>query len=213
MRLVVPRLYVILDAGLIHRPILEFAQQLIGVGVRILQYRDKAGTSAAMLQTSKALARTSNEAGVTFLVNDRSEVAFLAGATGVHVGQDDLSVEQARSIVGPNRWVGVSTHNREQFARAAASSADYIAIGPVFATKSKANPDPVVGIELTRKLRSMTAKPIVAIGGIHLDRAEEVLRAGANSVAVIGDILLAPDPIERARQFVQRLEAINLAGD
>lgn len=213
MRLVVPRLYVILDAGLIHRPILEFAQQLIGVGVRILQYRDKAGTSAAMLQTSKALARTSNEAGVTFLVNDRSEVAFLAGATGVHVGQDDLSVEQARSIVGPNRWVGVSTHNREQFARAAASSADYIAIGPVFATKSKANPDPVVGIELIRKLRSMTAKPIVAIGGIHLDRAEEVLRAGANSVAVIGDILLAPDPIERARQFVQRLEAINLAGD
>jgi thiamine-phosphate pyrophosphorylase len=192
---------------------LEFAQQLIGVGVRILQYRDKAGTSAAMLQTSKALARTSNEAGVTFLVNDRSEVAFLAGATGVHVGQDDLSVEQARSIVGPNRWVGVSTHNREQFARAAASSADYIAIGPVFATKSKANPDPVVGIELIRKLRSMTAKPIVAIGGIHLDRAEEVLRAGANSVAVIGDILLAPDPIERARQFVQRLEAINLAGD
>jgi len=213
MRLVMPRLYVILDAGLIHRPILEFAQQLIGAGVRILQYRDKAGTAAAMLQAAKALARASNEAGVSFFVNDRSDVAFLAGATGVHVGQDDLSVEQARSIVGPNRWVGVSTHNREQFARAASTSADYIAIGPIFATKSKANPDPVVGMDLIRELRPMTDKPIVAIGGIQFDRVEGILRAGADSVAVISDILLAPDPIERARQFVQKLEAINLSGD
>lgn len=213
MRLVMPRLYVILDAGLVHRSILKFAEQLIDAGVRLLQYRDKSGTPAAMLETSRALAQFANEAGVSFFVNDRPDIAFLANATGVHVGQDDLSVEQARAIVGPQRWVGVSTHNREQFAKAAASSADYIAIGPIFATKSKANPDPVVGVEMVRELRAITQKPIVAIGGIGLDRAEEVLRAGADSVAVISDILLAADPMERARQFVKKLEAINLAGD
>jgi thiamine-phosphate pyrophosphorylase len=213
MRLVMPRLYVILDAGLVHRSILQFAEQLIDAGVRVLQYRDKSGTPAAMLETSRAVAQFANEAGVSFFVNDRPDIAFLANATGVHVGQDDLSVEQARAIVGPERWVGVSTHNREQFAKAAASSADYIAIGPVFATKSKANPDPVVGLEMLRELRAMTQKPIVAIGGIGLGRAEEVLRAGADSVAVISDILLAADPIERARQFVQKVEAVNLAGD
>lgn len=213
MGLCLPRLYVILDAGLVHRSILEFAEQLIDAGVRVLQYRDKQGTAAAMLQTSQALARITSEAGVGFFVNDRPDIAFLANATGVHVGQDDLSVEQARAIVGPQRWVGVSTHNRDQFAKAAATSADYIAIGPIFPTTSKANPDPVVGVEMIRQLRAMTQKPIVAIGGIGLDRAEEVLRAGADSVAVISDILLAPDPKERARQFVKKLEAVNLAGD
>lgn len=213
MRLVMPRLYVILDAELVHRSILKFAEQLIDAGVRVLQYRDKSGTPAAMLETSSSLAKFANEAGVSFFVNDRPDIAFLANATGVHVGQNDLSVEQARAIVGPQRWVGVSTHNREQFAKAAASSADYIAIGPIFATKSKANPDPVVGVEMIRELRAITQKPIVAIGGVGLDRAEEVLRAGADSVAVISDILLAADPIERARQFVKKLEAINLAGN
>ncbi|HVM76015.1 MAG TPA: thiamine phosphate synthase [Candidatus Saccharimonadales bacterium] len=208
-----PRLYVILDAGLVHGSVLEFAEQLIDVGVRVLQYRDKTGTAAAMLRTSQALARMANEAGVSFFVNDRPDIAFLANATGVHVGQEDLSVEQARAIMGPQRWVGVSTHNREQFASAAASSADYIAIGPVFPTESKANPDPVVGVEMIRALRGMTQKPIVAIGGIGLDRAQEVLQAGADSVAVISDILLASDPKERARQFVRKLEAVNLAGE
>ena len=213
MRLVMPRLYVILDAGLVHGSILEIAEQLIDAGVRILQYRDKTGTAASMLRTSQTLAKTASEAGVSFFVNDRPDIAFLANATGVHVGQDDLSVEQARAIVGPERRVGVSTHNQEQFARAAATSADYIAIGPIFATKSKVNPDPVVGADLLRNLRAITDKPIVAIGGIGLDRAGEVLRAGADSVAVISDILLAEDPQERAWQFVKKLDAVNLARD
>jgi thiamine-phosphate pyrophosphorylase len=191
---------------------LEFAEQLIDAGVRVLQYRDKNGTAAAMLETSQALARITNEAGVRFFVNDRPDIAFLANATGVHVGQDDLSVAQARAIVGPQRWVGVSTHSREQFAKAVPTSADYMAIGPIFPTKSKANPDLVVGVEMIRELRAMTQKPIVAIGGIGLDRAEEVLQAGADSVAVISDILLALDPKERARQFVKKLEAVNLTG-
>jgi len=138
-------------------------------------------------------------------------VAYLSAADGVHVGQHDLSAEQARGLVGPERWVGVSTHNPEQFQAAAATSADYIAIGPVFATKSKANPDPVVGMETIRKVRTLTEKPIVAIGGIRLEHAAEVIEAGADSVAVISDILTASDPAKRAEQFLERLLAVKRA--
>jgi thiamine-phosphate pyrophosphorylase len=122
-------------------------------------------------------------------------------------------VEEARAVVGPDAWVGLSTHNVEQFEKAARTSADYIAVGPIFATTSKANPDPVVGLELIRRARRMTEKPIVAIGGITLERAAEVIEAGADSVAVISDILGAQDPSERARQFLQRLEAAKPAAN
>ena len=210
MRLVMPRLYVILDAALVHGSVLELAEQLMDVGVRLLQYRDKAGTAARVLHTSKTLATMAKGRGATFFVNDRPDIAYLAGASGVHVGQDDLSADQARAIVGPDSWVGVSTHNPEQFRNAAATSADYIAIGPIFTTTSKANPDPVVGTEMITQLRSLTEKPLVAIGGIRLEQAEAVLQAGADSVAVISDILLAANPRERARQFVKRLEAAKL---
>lgn len=210
MPLVMPRLYVILDAALVHRAVLGLAEQLIDAGVRLLQYRDKAGTAAATLETSKALAQIAYKSAATFFVNDRPDIAFLSGASGVHLGQDDLSVEQARSVVGRDHRVGVSTHNREQFITAAATSADYIAIGPIFTTTSKANPDPVVGTETISQLRALTDKPIVAIGGIRLESAEAVLQAGANSVAVISDILLARDPRERAARFVQRLDAVKL---
>jgi thiamine-phosphate pyrophosphorylase len=109
--------------------------------------------------------------------------------------------------------VGVSTHNLEQFEQAAASSADYVAIGPIFATTSKANPDPVVGTDLIRRVRSLTQKPIVAIGGIRLEHGAEVLEAGADSVAVIRDILDAAEPAKQARKFIERLEAVKLAAD
>jgi thiamine-phosphate pyrophosphorylase len=207
MRLVMPRLYVILDAGLVREPAQEIARQLVGAGVRLLQYRAKNVAAREALETAKQLADLARTEGASFFVNDRPDLAYLSGADGVHVGQDDVSVEQARTILGPDRWVGVSTHNRQQFERAVASSADYVAIGPIFATTSKLNPDPVVGIELLRQLRPLTQKPIVAIGGIRLDRAAEVIEAGADSVAVISDILGAPNPAQQARQFIQRLEA------
>jgi len=149
--------------------------------------------------------------GVTFVVNDRADVALAAEASGVHVGQEDLGAEAARSVIGDGKLLGVSTHNLEQFKQAAATSADYVAVGPVFSTSTKANPDPVVGIELIRQVRSLTDKPIVAIGGITLERAAEVIQAGADSVAVISDILLAPDAGKRARQYVELLEAANHA--
>ena len=139
-------------------------------------------------------------------MNDRADVAALAGASGVHVGQEDLAVEDARAVVGPGRLVGVSTHNGAQFEQAAGTSADYIAVGPIFSTSTKSNPDPVVGTEFIRQVRPLTDKPIVAIGGITLERAAEVVRAGADSVALISDILRARNPGERARQFIETLE-------
>jgi thiamine-phosphate pyrophosphorylase len=211
MRLLVPRLYVILDAELVSGDIQQIARDLMAAGVRLLQYRGKNISARAMLETSKGLAASAHEQNATFFVNDRPDVAYLAGADGVHVGQDDLSAELARGLVGPERWVGLSTHNPEQFQAAAATSADYIAIGPIFATKSKANADPVVGTETIRKVRALTEKPIVAIGGIRLDNAAEVIEAGADSVAVISDILTASDPAKRAKQFLERLHAVKRA--
>jgi thiamine-phosphate pyrophosphorylase len=143
---------------------------------------------------------------VTFLVNDRPDVAFLSGASGVHVGQDDLEVEKARLVAGSDKLVGVSTHNLEQFNKAVQSTADYIAIGPLFSTTSKANPDPIVGLAFLRRVRGLTDKPIVGIGGISLDRAKSVIEAGADSVAVISGVLSAPNPSQSARQYLEVLE-------
>jgi thiamine-phosphate pyrophosphorylase len=210
-RLVLPRLYVILDAALLTVPEIEFAQKLADAGVRLLQYRNKSASSRELFEASSRLASLLTPRGVSFLVNDRADVAFLAGATGVHVGQEDLGVAEARSVIGAGKLVGVSTHNLEQFQRAAQTTADYLAVGPVFSTSTKANPDPVVGIDFIRRVRALTSKPIVAIGGITLEHAAEVVEAGADSVAVIGDILLAPDPGKRARQFLELLEAANHA--
>lgn len=211
MRLVLPRLYVILDAALLTIPETECARQLVDAGVRLIQYRNKAASSRDLLESSKRLSTDLISRGVTFIVNDRADVAALAGASGVHVGQEDLGVEEARAVVGRGKLVGVSTHNLTQFEQAAASSADYIAVGPIFSTSTKANPDPVVGTEFIRQVRPLTDKPIVAIGGITLEHAAGVVKAGADSVAVISDILRAPDPGEQARRYVEMLEAVNHA--
>jgi thiamine-phosphate pyrophosphorylase len=198
---------------MLTEPAGDTAQKLIEAGVRLLQYRNKNGAACELFAEALNIARVARSARCTFIVNDRPDVAYLSGADGVHVGQQDLGVEQARHVIGSERWVGVSTHNFEQFERAAASSADYIAVGPIFPTPSKTNPDPVVGLDFARRVRPMTQKPIVAIGGITLERASEVLETGANTVAVISDILLAKDPAARARDFIQRLEAAKPAAN
>jgi thiamine-phosphate pyrophosphorylase len=205
MRLVLPRLYVILDAALITSSEIDCALSLAEAGVRLLQYRNKSAPARQYLDSSRKLAEALLPHGVSFFVNDRPDVAFLAGASGVHVGQDDLDVEQARHVVGRDKLVGVSTHNLEQFERTAASSADYIALGPIFSTSSKANPDPVVGLDLLGKARALTDKPVVAIGGITLERAASAIEAGADSVAVISGILGAADPAQRAREYIETL--------
>jgi thiamine-phosphate pyrophosphorylase len=212
-RLVLPRLYVILDPALLAVPEAECAQKLADAGVRMLQYRHKSASARELLESSTRLSGFLVPRGVTFIVNDRPDVAFLAGANGVHVGQEDLEVEQARSVVGPGKLVGVSTHNLKQFQRATATSADYIAVGPIFSTFTKEKPDPVVGTEFIRQVRALTNKPIVAIGGITLARASEVIQAGADSIAVISDILRAADPGAHARQYVELLGVSNYAAN
>jgi len=183
------------------------AQELVDAGVRLLQYRNKKASARELFECSKRLSSLLTPQDVTFVVNDRADVAWAAGASGVHVGQEDLEAEAARAVIGKGKLLGVSTHTLEQFERAAASSADYIAVGPVFSTSTKANPDPVVGIELIRRVRVLTDKPIVAIGGITLERAGEVIQAGADSVAVVSNILLAPNPGQRARNYIDVLAA------
>ena len=211
MRLVLPRLYVILDATLLNNSPHDCAQELAAAGVRLLQYRDKTASTRDLLAISRELVSSLNSYGASLVVNDRPDIAVLAGAAGVHVGQEDLEPEQARAVVGDEMWIGTSTHNLEQFRRAAATSADYIAVGPIFPTTSKANPDPVVGLELIRQVRNLTEKPIVAIGGITVERAASVIEAGADCVAVIRGIVCAAKPVERARRFLDALGAANHA--
>jgi thiamine-phosphate pyrophosphorylase len=202
MNLVIPPLYAIIDPTLLQISELSMAETLAGAGVELIQYRNKTATTRQYFDVSRQLSERLQARCVRFIVNDRPDVALLSGAGGVHVGQEDLGVEDARAVCGPNKWVGVSTHTLEQFAAANETSADYIAVGPIFPTATKENPDAVVGTELLRRVRGMTKKPIVAIGGITLERAAEVYRAGADSLAVIRDLISVSDPAARAREFL-----------
>jgi len=206
MSLVLPPLYVILDAALLTASELDVAKKLSDAGVRLFQYRNKRGSSRELLQASSALAAELAQGGALFLVNDRPDVAFLSGASGAHIGQMDLPVAGSRAVLGEGKLLGISTHNLGQFRAALETDADYIALGPIFETDSKLNADPVVGTAMIREARKLTRKPIVAIGGITLERAKEVMEAGADSVAVISDILRAADAGKRARQFLNLLE-------
>jgi thiamine-phosphate pyrophosphorylase len=199
-----PRLYAILDAALFPDAGVMFtaAEELAAAGCTLLQYRNKSGNSRQMLEEAREL-RARLGASVKLIMNDRADLCLAAGFDGLHVGQDDLSAESARHIIGPARRLGVSTHNPEQLAEADQTSADYLAIGPVFATASKANPDPVVGLEGVRRARELTRKPLVAIGGITRANARSVIEAGADAVAVISDLLR--DPRKSAEEFLRVL--------
>jgi thiamine-phosphate pyrophosphorylase len=198
-----PALYAILDPSLASASPVEFALKLADAGVELIQLRDKRATARKIHAEAADLVTQLSPRGARLIVNDRPDVAALAGAGGVHVGQDDLPVEQARRVCGASCWVGISTHNLDQFREASRTSADYIAVGPIFPTATKENPDPVVGIDFVRAARLLTSKPIVAIGGIAVESAAEVFRAGADSVAVIRDLLSAPDPAARAREYLE----------
>ncbi len=207
MSLVFPKLYAIMDAALLQTTELACAEMLAQAGVELIQYRNKSATSRQLFEVSRPLSKFLDDRGVRLIVNDRPDIAALVGAGGVHVGQDDLGVEEAREICGRNRWVGVSTHSLEQVRRAAETTADYIAVGPVFPTSTKSHPDPVVATGLIRQARPLTKKPIVAIGGITAERAVEVLDAGADSLAVAGGLLNSIHPGDRAREFLDRIGA------
>ncbi|HEX9121604.1 MAG TPA: thiamine phosphate synthase [Terriglobales bacterium] len=188
-----PRLYPIIDASCFpdERALFRFAEELLSAGVTLMQYRNKNAAPRQMLSQARQLRRIAGDR-VRLIMNDRADLCLAAGFDGVHVGQDDLPPAAVRGIVGNRLWMGVSTHNPEQLRRADRTGADYLAIGPVFATSSKANPDPVVGLDGVRAARALTCKPLVAIGGITRCNARSVIDSGADAVAVISDLLLDP---------------------
>jgi thiamine-phosphate pyrophosphorylase len=191
-----PRLYPIVDAACFSTTadLVAFAAELMAAGCTLLQYRNKSGDERAMLEQARSLRSRARAPAphLRLIMNDRADLCLLAEFDGVHVGQDDLSPESVRKVIGPDRWLGVSTHNPEQLQQADQTSADYVAIGPVFSTSSKERPDPVVGVEGVRRARQLTGKPLVAIGGITRANAASVIEAGADSVAVIADLLHSP---------------------
>jgi len=199
-----PRLYAIADASsfVTREKLFEFAQGLVEGGVTLLQYRNKAGSPNQTLADAAELKRQLG-GRVQLIVNDRADLCIAAEFDGVHVGQDDLSPDGVRRIIGPGLCLGVSTHNPDQLSLADQGPADYVAIGPVFETRSKEKPDPLVGLQGVRKARSLTRKPLVAIGGITRQNAAAVLEMGADAVAVISDLL--SDPRKSAEEFLRVL--------
>jgi thiamine-phosphate pyrophosphorylase len=199
-----PHVYAILDAAFFSNSdaFLAASQELAAGGVTLLQYRDKLGNARQMLEQARQLKHRLGDS-VKLIMNDRADLCLAAEFDGIHLGQDDLSPEGARRVIGESLWLGVSTHNSEQVTKADKTSADYIAIGPVFSTASKATPDPVIGLEGVRQARALTGKPLVAIGGITRANCRSVIEAGADSVAVISDLLR--DPRKSAEEFLRIL--------
>jgi len=202
--IMLPRLYAIVDRSHFRDQVslISAAEQLRAGGVTLLQYRNKDGGARQMLEEARAL-RDRLRTSMKLIMNDRADLCLAADFAGVHVGQEDLSPEGARRVIGPELWLGVSTHNPGQLRQADATSADYLAIGPVFATSSKLNPDPLVGLEGVRRARERTRKPLVAIGGITRANARSVIEAGADAVAVISDLIR--EPCKSAEEFFRIL--------
>ncbi len=199
-----PRLYAILDSSRFADidALWLSATELIAGGVTLLQYRNKSGKARQMLEQAWELKRRLGPS-VKLIMNDRADLCLAAGFDGVHVGQDDLSPAGARAVIGGSLWLGVSAHNPQQLVEADKTTADYLAIGPVFATLSKANPDPVIGLDGVRQARALTPKPLVAIGGITRENCRSVIEAGADAVAVISDLIR--EPRKSAEEFFRIL--------
>lgn len=188
-----PRLYPILDTATLDArafDITRAAKAFLDGGAGILQLRHKQHWSRTAFDTARQVASLCREAGALFIVDDRADIAMLLEG-GLHVGQDDLSPRDARRLMGSEAVIGFSSHNMQQVCAAGGEPVDYVAFGPVFATASKRNPDPLTGIEGLKECRALVEKPLVAIGGITRETAPAVLAAGADSVAVIGDLLPA----------------------
>lgn len=204
-----PKLYPILDAGLLAARGMELrwaAEQMRAAGVKLLQYRDKAGAPQTVLRNAAVIREVFAGAECRMILNDRADLALLARWDGVHMGQGDLLPGDARRVVGLERWVGVSTHNDEQVRLADLSCADYIAVGPVFATGTKLDAEPVIGLDGVRRARALTSKPIVAIGGITRQNARSVIDAGVDSIALISGLFAGVEPVEKvARDFLELL--------
>ncbi|MEZ5284089.1 MAG: thiamine phosphate synthase [Vicinamibacterales bacterium] len=209
-----PRLYAVVDHEASRRAgcdPLELARAFVAGGARLLQVRAKGLPAADLLAVSEAVVAAGAAHGARTIVNDRADVASLAGAAGVHVGQDDLPASAARGLLGPGALVGVSTHSVQQAREALGQPVSYVAVGPVFGTTTKDTGYAPVGLSLVREVAALAAPlgiPVVAIGGITLESAPEVIRAGAASVCVITD-LLRGDPAARVRAYIDTLSSLD----
>jgi thiamine-phosphate pyrophosphorylase len=205
LKFTLPKIYPITDtriSGLSH---LEQVRRLVAGGARVIQLREKTEPAGEFYRAAVEAVGYARRHGARIIINDRVDIAMATGADGVHLGQDDLPPAHARTFLGPDAIIGFSTHSVDQARNALAMSIDYLAIGPIFATSTKANPDPVVGLEGLRAVRQLNADfPIVGIGGIDRHNAASVLAAGADGVAMISDILcVASEITERMQQLSQ----------
>ena len=202
-----PRFYPILDTASLARTGMSntaAAEQILSAGARILQIRHKGQITVDLQKELERIHAMARACGALLIVNDRADVAALMGV-GLHLGQDDLLPTDARRITGLDAVIGLSTHNADQLRAADAQPVEYLAIGPVFSTLSKDKPDPVVGLDGVREVRKLTAKPLCAIGGITRENALDVIEAGADSVAVIGDLYSSDNLRVRVREWIALL--------
>ena len=208
-----PRWYPILDTGLLASrscDLMIAAEGLLDGGAQIVQLRHKGHWTRSLFEDAQALADLCRERGALFVINDRADMASITRAA-LHVGQDDLAPSDARRVIGDSLALGYSTHNEMQLREAAQEPVDYVALGPIFGTTSKINPDPEVGVNELRRLRSLTIRPLVAIGGITRDRAADVLKAGADAVAVINDMCPSENTLNAWRQRAEEwMKATNV---
>jgi len=198
-------LYAITDDSLSRgRPVLDVVRELLAAGVRIIQYREKHKDGGLMLNDCETIRAMTKEANACFIVNDHVDIAMLCDADGVHVGQDDLPVSAVRSLIGPSKIIGLSTHSPEQAIEATCFGIDYIAVGPLFPTKTKKNVCEAVGLEYLDWIVANSTLPFVAIGGIKRHNLPEVLAHGASSCALVSE-LLDCDDIQARTQDVLRI--------
>jgi thiamine-phosphate pyrophosphorylase len=209
-----PRLYPILDTESLNRRGISLetaAASFLEGGAAILQFRHKLHWSRAHFESARTVARFCREAGVPLIINDRADFAMLLDA-GLHVGQDDLSPRDARNLMGTAATIGFSSHNVNQLCAAGGEPVDYVALGPIYPTDSKRNPDPVTGVEELRRCRPLIEKPLVAIGGITQENALQVLEAGADSLAVIGGLLPGDASARSLRERMEQWQRLVKAG-
>jgi thiamine-phosphate pyrophosphorylase len=200
-------LYAILDRSVAgDRSLIDLLDLILAGGCRLIQLRDKTTSPVDLLPVARHLARRCREVGALFIVNDRADLAVAAEADGLHVGQDDLPAREARPLLRPGMILGVSTHDEDQARAAVSDGADYVAVGSIFPTTSRAGFQ-LVGTDLIRRVRPVVPVPLVAIGGITADNAAEVIRAGADGVAVISAVCAGPDPESATRTLLDRLRS------
>lgn len=202
MPLSLPKLYPITDARMTGLSHAQQVERLAEGGATFIQLREKLASPREFYESAFEAMKVARRLGVRIIINDRLDIAIAVGADGAHLGQDDLPPERARALAGESFIIGFSTHNLKQALEADFTPVDYIAIGPVFQTSTKEKPDPAVGLEGVSEIKQRISKPLVAIGGITIDRAQDVIAAGADSLAVISDLCATGDIAARTHEFL-----------